>query len=31
MRVRYEEKVKLNDNLVSMCYFTYSREILGDL
>jgi hypothetical protein len=31
MRVRYEENVKLNDNLVNMCYFTYSREILGDL
>ncbi len=34
IRVRYEEKVKLNDNLVNMCYFTYSREdweILGDL
>jgi hypothetical protein len=31
MRDRYEEKVKLNDNLVNMCYFTYSREILGDL
>ncbi len=31
MRVMYEEKVKLNDNLDNMCYFTYSREILGDL